>query len=157
MFVGVVVFSISEREREREGETQTQTETVCLCARVFVFVRVGVCFDGGEGRMRESVVGALVEASMASSAAAAMVRVVPGSQSDQAAEAAVHDKTLTADEYAQQALEKLFASPLFASSVCSSLSTSLHLLSLHLCLLSILVAIEDGRKKMVDGCHLQLP
>jgi hypothetical protein len=84
--------------------------------------------------MRESVVGALVEASMASSAAAAaaMVRVVPGSQSDQAAEPAVHDKTLTADEYAQQALEKLFASPLFASSVCSSLSTSLHLLSLHL-------------------------
>ncbi|KAH9547824.1 hypothetical protein CY35_11G056300 [Sphagnum magellanicum] len=66
--------------------------------------------------MRESVVGALVEASMASSAAAGMVRVVPGSQSDQAAEPAVHEKTLTADEYAQQALEKLFASPLFASS-----------------------------------------
>ncbi len=29
--------------------------------------------------------------------------------------------------------------------------------SLHLCLLSVLVAIVDGRKKMVDGCHLQLP
>ncbi len=120
--------------------------------RVLVFVRVGVCFEGGEGRMRESVVGALVEASMASSAAAAMVRVVPGSQSDQAAEPAVHDKTLTADEYAQQALEKLFASPLFASSVCSSLSTSLHLLCLHLSIsVSFRCPCSDRRWEKENG------
>lgn len=41
-----------------------------------------------------------------------------GSEGEDAVEAPL-EKPLTAEEYAQVALEKLFASPLFASSVCS--------------------------------------